>query len=142
MYWSNGGYVDNYFSHQSGAGWAHNRWYVALAWAGRRYFPELGIVGTGGGHENHIHMGRWKNGSASILLSRTSWDTWLVQYTCKVMTGSTLTLDGQWGTQTQTAFNTLLSRLGLTGYNPFVYASNLYAIADRLVARAIAGHAA
>jgi hypothetical protein len=139
MYYTNGGYIDCYFSHQSHASVTHQRWYVGLAWSGRRYFPELGIVGTGANHVNHIHLGRYKNGSGSILLSRTSWDTWLVQRTCKVMLLANITQDGVWGSQTESYFRTLMSRLGLSGYNPFGDAAHLRLLADRIVARGLAG---
>jgi len=139
MYYNNGGYIDCYFSHQSYAPVTHQRWYIGLAWSGRRFFPELGIVGTGGGHDNHIHLGRYKNNSSSILLSRTTWDTWLVQRTCKVMMLANIALDGQWGSQTESHYRTLMGRLGLSGYDPFTNASHLRTMADRIVARGLAG---
>lgn len=135
LYFANGGYIDCYYSHQWSAPANHQRWYLGLAWCGRRFFPELGIVGTGGGHDNHIHLGRYKNGSASLLFSKTAWDTWLMQRTCRVLMQVNIALDGRWGSQTESYYRTLMSRLGLGGYNPFGnmshFASMVYAIAAR-----------
>lgn len=66
---TDGSFADGNYSHRGHAGVVHNRRYAAMAWSGRKHMPEVGIVGTGAGHDNHVHLGRFKNGSASLLLS-------------------------------------------------------------------------
>jgi hypothetical protein len=137
VYFSNGGYIDCLYSYQGVV--AHRRWYIGLAWTARRFFPELGIVGSDASHANHVHLGRFKNGSSSVLLTRGPWDTWLVQRTCQVLMQVNIAIDGQWGTQTENFYRTLMSRLGLGGYNPFGNVTHLRTMADRIVAAGLAG---
>ena len=136
IYHTDGNFVDNNYSHRSYAGVADNRKYAALAWSGRKHMPETGIVGSDSSHSNHIHFGRYKNGSASLLLSHygSSWDAHLVQYTCKAFMGSPIALDGNWGNQTETYYRQLMSRLGMAGRSPFGSTTDLQDLAHTLTA--------
>lgn len=138
---TNGEFVDCNYSHQSGAGVVNNRRYAGLAWSGRKHMPEVGIVGTEPKHFNHIHFGRYKNGSASLLLTQTAWDAWLVQYSCKAFMGVPIALDGQWGSQTTGYYNELMRRLGLSGRNPFGSTADLQSLAHTLTAKGVVGQA-
>lgn len=141
VYHTNGSYVDCNYSHTSGAGVVNNRKYAGLAWSGRKHMPEVGIVGTESSHSNHIHFGRYKNGSSSLLLTTGSWDAWLVQYSCKAFMGVSIALDGQWGSQTTGHFNELKRRLGMSARNPFGSTTDLQDLAHTLTARGVAGQA-
>ena len=112
---SNVDFVDADYSHRASAGLTHNRRYAGLAWATRKHLPEVGIVGSDPTHSNHIHAGRYKNGSASLLLSHygTSWDAYLMQYACNAFMSWGLAYDGDWGSQTEAAYLELMRRLGL-----------------------------
>lgn len=139
IYHTDGNFVDNNYSHHGHAGIGHNRRYAALAWSGRKHMPEVGIVGTGSAHANHVHLGRYKNGSDSLLLSRTTWDAYLVQYTCSVFMGVPIARDGNWGSQTESYFQQLMSRLGLGGRNPFGSVADLQSLAHTLTAYGVVG---
>ncbi len=143
VYHSDGGFVDCNYSHHGYAGAVANRQYAALAWSGRKHLPEVGIVGTGAVHANHVHLGRFKNGSASLLLSHwgRSWDAWLVQYTCKAFLGVPIALDGDWGNQTEGYYLELMRRLGLGGRNPFGSVADLQQLAHLLTAYGVVGAA-
>lgn len=139
VYHTNGAFVDCNYSHLSSAGTTHNRRYAGLAWATRKHCPEVGIVGSASSHSNHIHVGRYKNGSSSLLLSHfgRSWDAWLVQYSCKAFMGVPIAVDGNWGNQTETYYNTLMSRLGLTASGPFSSTTALQNLAHTLCAKGV-----
>lgn len=139
VYHTDGGYVDCNYSHTAGAGVVNNRKYAALAWSGRKYMPEVGIVGSEPRHSNHIHFGRYKNGSGSLLLTRTAWDARLVQYTCKAFMGVPIAVDGQWGSQTTGYYNQLMSRMGMSGRNPFGSTAHLQDLAHMITARGVVG---
>ena len=141
IYHYDGNFVDTNYSHRGGAGIVHNRRYAALAWSGRKHLPEVGIVGTDASHANHVHLGRYKNGSSSLLLSHfgRSWDAWLVQYTCRAFMGSPIALDGNWGNQTETYYRQLMSRLGLGARNPFGSTADLQDLAHTLTAYGVVG---
>jgi len=143
IYHLDGNFVDANYSHYSYAGVVNNRKYAAMAWSGRKHMPEIGIVGSDASHSNHIHLGRYKNGSDSLLLSHygTSWDAHLVQYTCKAFMGVPIALDGNWGSQTETYFQQLLSRLGMAGRNPFGSTADLQNLAHTLTAYGVIGAA-
>jgi hypothetical protein len=134
---SNGGWVDCNYSHRSYAGVGNNRRYAGLAWSMRKHMPEVGIVGSDSSHANHIHGGRYKNGSASLLLTKGEWDTWLMQYACKAFMGVPIALDGIWGPQTQGYYNELKRRLGISSYDPFTNVSHLQSMAHMLVAHGV-----
>lgn len=141
MYFNNGGYIDCNYSHRSFAPHTHQSWYIGLAWTGRRFFPELGIVGTGTSHAWHIHMGRFVGGSSSVLLRRNgSWDAHLVQRACRVLMQVNIAVDGNWGSQTDHYFQILLSRLGLSGTNPFGNQTHFAQLVYGISARALAGN--
>lgn len=142
MHFRGGDYIDCRFSHHPWAPAVHQRRYAGLAWTGRRFFPELGVAGTGPSHAWHIHMGRWVDGAASILLRRSSWDTWLVQRTCRVLMRANLALDGVWGARTERLFRALLDRLGLADADPFRDESHFATLAHRVVAHCFAGRPA
>jgi hypothetical protein len=135
--YSTGGFIDCNWSHYGHAGIGNNRRYAGLAWSMRKHMPEVGIVGSEPRHANHIHGGRIKNGSGSLLLSKTEWDAWLMQYTCKAFMGVPIVLDGDWGPQTDRYFNELKRRLGIRSYNPFGNVSHLQSMAHILVARGV-----
>lgn len=136
VYHLDGNFVDCNYSHYSYAGVTHNRRYAGLAWATRKHLPEVGIVGTHPTHGNHFHAGRYKNGSSSLLLSHfgRSWDAWLVQYSCKAFMGVPIALDGNWGNQTETYYQQLMGRLGMSGRNPFGSTRDLQDLAHTLCA--------
>lgn len=138
---TDGGFVDANYSHRGHAGAVHNRWYAAMAWSGRKHLPEVGIVGTGAAHDNHVHLGRFKNGSASLLLSHwgRSWDAWLVQYSCRAFMGAPIAVDGNWGNQTEGWFRELLRRLGRGGSNPHGSVADLQDVAHTLTAYGVVG---
>lgn len=142
-YQSDGGYVDCNYSHLSSAGVVNNRRYAALAWATRKHCAEIGIVGSDSSHSNHIHVGRYKNGSSSLLLSHygKSWDAWLVQYSCRAFMGVSIVLDGDWGNQTEGHYNTLMSRLGLARSGPFSSTTAVQDLAHTLCAKGVVGQA-
>lgn len=139
VYHSDGSFADNNYSHLAHAGVAHNRRYAALAWSGRKHLPEVGIVGTEASHANHVHLGRYKNGSSSLLLTRSSWDAWLVQYTCWALLGVPIARDGRWGSQTESYYRTLMSRLGMGGRDPFGSTADLQDLAHTLTAYGVIG---
>ena len=139
VYHTDGSFVDCNYSHTAGAGVVNNRRYAALAWSGRKYMPEVGVVGTEPSHSNHIHFGRYKNGSGSLLLSKTAWDAWLMQYSLKAFMGVPIALDGQWGSQTTGYYNQLMTRLGMSGRNPFGSTADLQDLAHMLTAKGVAG---
>jgi hypothetical protein len=143
IYHTDGNFADCNYSHFGHAGAVHNRRYAALAWSARKHMPEVGIVGTESSHSNHVHAGRYKNGSASLLLSHfgRSWDAWLVQYTCKVFMGAPIALDGNWGNQTETYYLELMRRLGYAGRNPFGSTAHLQDLAHTITAYGVIGAA-
>jgi hypothetical protein len=143
VYHTSGDFVCGNYSHRSYAGVVHNRRYAGLAWAARKHVPEVGIVGTDSSHANHMHFGRYKNGSTSLLLSHygRSWDAWLVQYSCKAFLGVPIALDGDWGPQTETYFQQLLARLGMSGRNPFGVTAHVQDLAHMLTAYGVVGAA-
>ncbi len=135
---TNGLSMDANYSHTSGAGVSHNRRYAGVAWATRKHLAEVGIVKSDPTHSNHIHAGRYKNGSSSLLLGKGSWDTLLVQYACNAFMGAGIAFDGSWGNQTQTAYVELMRRLGIpaTGStSPFSSVTALQNMAHGLAAR-------
>ncbi len=135
---TNGVYMDANYSHTSGAGIAHNRRYAGVAWATRKHLAEVGIVKSDPTHGNHIHAGRYKNGSSSLLLGKGTWDTLLVQYACNAFTGAGIAFDGAWGNQTQGAYVEMMRRLGIpaTGASsPFSSVTALQNMAHALAAR-------
>jgi hypothetical protein len=83
-----------------------------------------------------MHFGRYKNGSTSLLLSHygRNWDAWLVQYSCKAFLGVPISVDGNWGPQTETSFNQLMARLGMAGRNPFGSTAHVRDLAHTLAA--------
>lgn len=141
MHHSNGGFVDCNWSHYGHAGVGNNRRYAGLGWSMRKHMPEVGIVGSDASHANHIHGGRYKNGSGSVLLTRGAWDAWLMQYTCKAFMGVPIALDGAWGSQTEGYYNELKRRLGMSTYNPFTNVSHLQSMAHSIVAHGVIGAA-
>lgn len=143
IYHTDGSFTDCNYSHFGYAGVVQNRRYAALAWSARKHMPEVGVVGTEASHSNHVHAGRYKNGSASLLLSHygTSWDAWLMQYTCKAFMGAPIALDGNWGNQTETYYLQLMSRLGFAGRNPFGSTAHLQDLAHTLTAYGVIGAA-
>ena len=143
---SNGVSVDANYSHKSTSGLTHNRRYAGLAWATRKHCPEVGIVGSDPTHTNHIHAGRYKNGSSSLLLSHfgTSWDAFLVQYACNAFMSRGLVYDGDWGNQTEAGYVELMRRLGLPASgssSPFSSTTGLQNLAHTLCARGITASA-
>lgn len=143
VYHLDGNFVDGNYSHRGYAGVTHNRRYAGLAWSMRKHMPEVGIVGTDSSHSNHMHGGRYKNGSSSLLLSHwgRSWDAWLVQYTCKAFMGVPIALDGNWGNQTEGYYNQLMDRLHLQRSGPFGSTSQLQNLAHTLTAYGVIGAA-
>lgn len=143
VYHTDGGYVDCNYSHRADAGVVNNRRYAALAWSGRKHMPEVGIVGSDPSHGNHIHFGRYKNGSPSLLLSRPSnrktWDAWLMQYSLKAFMGVPIAVDGRWGSQTTGYYNQLMARLGMSGRDPFGSTAHLQDLAHMLTAKGVVG---
>lgn len=134
---TSGTWTDANYSHQAAAGIAHNRRYAGIAWATRKWLAEVGIVKSDPTHTNHIHAGRYKNGSSSLLLDKKQWDTLLVQYACNAFTGAGIAFDGQWGNQTNGAYTELMRRLRLpatgTG-SPFSSVTGLQNLAHALAA--------
>jgi hypothetical protein len=141
VYHTNGAFVDCNYSHFAHAGVTHNRRYAGLAWSARKHMPEVGIVGTQSSHSNHIHAGRYKNGSASLLLTKTTWDAYLVQYSCKAFMGVPIAIDGAWGPQTTSYYNELVRRLGLSARNPFGVTKDAQDLAHMLAAYGVVGAA-
>lgn len=101
----------------------------------------MGIVGTDASHANHVHLGRFKNGSPSLLLSHfgRSWDAWLMQYTCKAFMGAPIGLDGDWGHQTEVYYLYLMAGLGMHGRDPFGSVADLQHMAHTLTAYGVVG---
>lgn len=142
LYHLNGDFVDCNYSHRQEAGIRHNRRYAGLGWSARKHMPEVGIVGSDSSHSNHIHAGRFNpppNGSSSLVLRRSPWDAWLMQYTCKVFMGVPIALDGDWGNQTEWYYTDLMNRLGLNPAAPFNNTRALQDLAHTLTARGLVG---
>src|SRR5215207_9074264 len=64
-------------------------------------------------HRDHIHADDTALPTVCLTSSRS--DTVFVQATCNAFIGSSLAVDGAWGSLTQAAFATASSRLGVTG---------------------------
>ncbi len=88
------------------------RRYLAVEATTRRYFRYV-LDGWYPNHSDHIHA---DFGGLPVLCQKASEaDTKFVQGLCNNHLGSGLVIDGVWGPLTQSAFNTAMSRLGISG---------------------------
>jgi hypothetical protein len=78
---------------------------VLTAW----YLPDLA-------HQNHIHF---DNGTAFVPIRESAdSDTGLIQATCNILNGESLTIDDDWGPMTEAAYNRLRTKLKVQCLNP------------------------
>lgn len=103
------------------------RLYWAIDASLRRYFhTTIDGLADPQGHHNHIHVDESCGG---VTAPYTPWmafskDTKFIQRLCKDFNASGIGLDGVWGPNTDAAFDSLLSRLGMSCLNPDKYTSS------------------
>ncbi len=99
---------------------AQRRGYLAV-WAGLRIYCATVLTNAyNPAHQDHIHVDNNGNGTSLPPALRTSvkTDTTLVQTSCNLYSSASLSIDGQWGLKTQTAYDNLLAQLGMGRLSP------------------------
>jgi hypothetical protein len=97
---------------------ASKRLYLAIAATARRFVATvITAYWTGeSAHDNHIHL---DNGTGLQPINSGWWtDTTLIQSACNLLTGTSLALDGVWGSQTNAAYLNLRNAVGMSCYDP------------------------
>lgn len=116
IYFTNNEFVDMNISWRAGAGLHQQRRYIAVAALLRVYFLEVLTAGWQNSHFDHIHFDPVHPDSPGI--SNGERDTLIVQRACNFLNGATLALDGQWGAQTEQAYQNLLGAFDMRCVNP------------------------
>jgi len=81
----------------------------------RRDFDTVITFGYDAAHEDHIHF---DNGDLLHPIDDNfRSDGCIVQMACNYLNGASLTIDGNWGSSTENAFNDLRSALGMNCFN-------------------------
>jgi hypothetical protein len=111
--WSNGNVTSPLDQHHASTNAALRKRYLATEAVCRRRFRYVLDGWYNADHHDHIHSDF--GGMPVRVLKDSEADTKFVQGTCNNFRASGLTIDGIWGTKTQTAFNGLKSALGVTG---------------------------
>lgn len=118
---TNSSYVDLRYSQWGST--LHKRRYLAVVAACRRFF---GYVMTqwsdsDGSHWHHLHLDNYYRGLGP-LLHGSGWgrhsDTTLIQSACNLLNNAGISVDGQWGQNTENAYLNLLTALNMRCYNP------------------------
>lgn len=108
----NGEFMDANWSWQQTI--KHRRLYLAVAAMLRRNFDTVLTFGFPA-HSDHIHF---DNGDTLHPIdSAFQSDTLIVQMACNYMNDASLTIDGNWGSGTENAFDNLRSALGMNCFN-------------------------
>lgn len=125
------------------------RRYLAVLAMCRKHF---GVVLHGrndpdGSHVNHIHVDRSRHAVALNKNNRT--DATIVQWAGRDLAGLGTVIDGIWGSQTQTAYNTLMSKFKMTrasggcwDFNPLSAAADMRIFMDMIGRHAFADKSA
>lgn len=116
--------------HASGSA-AVRRRYLAVDAVCRRRFRFVLDGWFNAAHGDHIHSDF--GGLPTVCVKGASSDAKFVQAMCNEFMGSGLAVDGIWGTNTQSAFNSAKSKLGITGdphTNSTVWTSLLHGVAQ------------
>lgn len=110
----NGWVMDSNWSHQ--AGQLHKRRYLGVAANLRRYFGTVLTAWYNSDHRDHIHFDDMT--SVQRIRTWTRSDATLIQAACVHLNGESISIDGDWGTNTWAAYDRLLEAMGMTCYNP------------------------
>ncbi len=109
--------------------------YLAV-WAGLR--RDVGTVlsnSYNSAHRCHFHA---DNGvSAPTLRQSAKTDTLLTQRACNLLDGAGIAEDGIWGSQTEAAYGSLLTSLGLAGRNPKTNAWHMILFLEAIMKEAV-----
>lgn len=111
----NGAWCRPYVRHHADGSIAVRRRYLALDAVCRRHHRFVLDGWYNAAHEDHIHMDF--GGLPSRCVKSSSSDCKFVQAICNNFVGTSMPIDGAWGSQTQSGFNTTMSRLNVSG-NP------------------------
>jgi Extensin-like protein C-terminus len=111
--WSGGNSISPLDQHHSSSNAAIRKRYLATEAVCRRRFRFVLDGWYNADHHDHIHSDF--GGMPVRVLKGSESDTKFVQAVCNNFRGAGLVIDGDWGTNTQNAFNSLKSKLGVTG---------------------------
>ncbi|PWK88046.1 extensin-like protein [Lentzea atacamensis] len=111
--WSGGNTISPLDKHHASSNAAIRKRYLATEAVCRRRFRYVLDGWYNADHADHIHADF--GGMPVRVLKDSESDTKFVQAVCNNFRGSGLVIDGDWGTNTQNAFNGLKSALGVTG---------------------------
>jgi hypothetical protein len=125
---------DMAYSWRSGVTTRHKRCYVAVAASVRRRFNTVLTAWYNSDHSFHIHL---DNGATLGPLRRESKaDTVLVQSICRYLNGSSISIDGSWGSGTERAFKALLPKTNCGG-DPTTSVSALRTFCDTVTVNGV-----
>lgn len=120
-----GAHIDMNSSWCSSATLASRRGYIGAVASLRRWFRT--VLGAGyPQHNDHVHFDNGSSPLSSVPNIRTSStaDTLIVQRACVEINGSTMSIDGSWGTQTWNGYYALLDKLNMCCLSPTSNASH------------------
>ena len=112
-------FFDMNVSWRSGQALAQQRGYLAI-WAGLSVYCKTVLTNAyNSAHRNHIHVDHDANNQIPPpIRTYATTDTKLIQIACNLLHNKNLVVDGQWGSLTIDAYNSMLSQLGLACTSP------------------------
>ena len=93
------------------------RGYLAI-WAGLRVYCKTVLGHEYQDHDDHFHVDHGANNLLPPAIRTNTTDTTLIQSSCNLLNNAQLSVDGQWGPLTTTAYNNLLNQLSLSCASP------------------------
>jgi hypothetical protein len=96
---------------------ALRRAYIGVVAVARCYLGTVLTAWWNSLHENHIHIDNWSPTSPTPIRDDSKADTTLVQAACNFLNGAGIAIDGEWGNQTEVAFNSLKNQLDMQSFN-------------------------
>jgi hypothetical protein len=121
---------------------ANRRKYLAIWAALRRDCTTVLTAQYNTEHHNHIHVDIDDDTTPPPIRTSALSDTKLIQHTCNLINGASLTVDGAWGSLTSSAYASLLYKFKLQCKSPTTNYNDMRALVQLISRTAIANKTA